>query len=403
MRAWQAALLVVVAGAIGLATGSRPIEIAALALVVVLAIGAVYRGLQVGDVRGVRRVNGDIVPWGGVLAQQITLTNHSRLSMTALRISDQSMLPEHPHGYVTSLKPRRTITWDVEIPCQRRGRYRLGPVEVHMSDPLGLFPVRRQLGAASSVLVLPRWVTLKRCALKLDGFMAGEALGRRRGESPPKVASVREYATGDGVSAIHWPATARMGQLMTKLFDPQVQTTLWLALDLDGELPGEVEELLVTAAASLGMYALHAANLRVGLVASGAVPAALPSERGKPHQYHMQEVLAEVHAGSAGALAEQLAKLDRQLGPGQVLVLMTSRGPAAWGSWIGRLSRRGVATRVVEVRQGVRGAGADPASPAADQAARWPVPVISLPAECADVSRERSLVGYLEGRDVTTA
>ncbi len=382
MRAWQATLLMVIAGVVGLATGGRAIEIAALALVLILAIGVIYRGLQVGDVHGTRRVSDDIVEWGGTLSQQITLTNQSRLSMPALRISDASTLPEHPHGYVTSLKPKRTITWDVEIPCRQRGRYRLGPVEVHMSDPLGLFPLRRQLGAASSVLVLPRWVALKRCALKLDGFMSGEAHGRRRGESPPAAVSVREYTPGDSVSAIHWPATARTGQLMTKLFDPQVQTTLWLALDLDGELPGDVQELLVTATTSLAIYALHEANLRVGLVASGMFPVTVPSERGKPHQYQLQEVLAEVRAGSA-ALSDQLAKLDRQFGPGQVVVLITAHGPAVWG-----------ATRIVEVRQ-----GATEPSRESIEAARWSVPAIYLPVELARVAQERTLVSYLEGRD----
>src|SRR5262249_43454102 len=160
----------------------------------------------------------------------------------------------------------RSVTWDVEIPCQQRGRYRLGPVETHMSDPLGLFPVSRLVGAASSILVLPRWVPLSRCALRLDGFLPGGARGRRRGECPPSFHSVREYAVGDNISAIHWPASARTGQLMTKLFDPEIQTTLWLALDLDGELPKEIEELLVTVVASLSVYGLHRANLRVGLL-----------------------------------------------------------------------------------------------------------------------------------------
>jgi hypothetical protein len=41
-----------------------------------------------------------------------------------------------------------------------------------------------------------------------------------------------------------------------------VQTTIWLALGLDGALPSEAEELLVTAATSLGMYALQQGALR---------------------------------------------------------------------------------------------------------------------------------------------
>ncbi|HEX5439956.1 MAG TPA: DUF58 domain-containing protein, partial [Ktedonobacterales bacterium] len=322
-----------------------------------------------------------IVSWGDSFAQRITLTNRARLAIPAIRVTDLSTLPDHPHGYVTSLPARRSVTWDVEIPCQQRGRYRLGPVETHMSDPLGLFPVSRLVGAATSVLVLPRWVPLNRCALRLDGFLPGEARGRRRGESPPSFYSVREYAVGDNIATIHWPASARSGQLMTKLFDPEIQTTLWLALDLDGSLSHDVEELLVTAAVSLGVYALHRANLRVGLLASGDVSVQLPSERGKPHQYRMQEVLAEVRAGDEVALNDLLTKLDRRLGPGQVVVLLTSRGPEAWGTALNRLARKGVAARVVNV---------------SDTSAGWAVPAISLSPTLADPAREAALIQQLE-------
>lgn len=386
MRAWQAGALFVIAGAIGLATGSRSLQIAGGALIAVLLIGFAYRRLMTSDVYSVRTVSDDIVPWGENFAQQITLTNTSRLRMPAVRIIDQSTLPEHPHGYVTSLGAKRSITWETDIPCETRGRYRLGPVESYMSDPLGLFPVRRSLGAASSILVLPRWVPLRQFALKLDGFMPGEARGRRRGESPPTVVSVREYANGDSVSSVHWPATARTGQLMTKLFDPQVQTTLWLALDLDGSVQKDAEELLVTATASVGTYALHQANLRVGLLASGAVPVRLAPERGKPHQYRVQEALAEVHPGSAETLADQLARMDRGLGPGQVIVLVTSRGPDVWDTWLARLNRRGVAARVIAVR---------------DEAARWPVQALNLPTLLAEPARERALITQLEVGDRT--
>jgi uncharacterized protein (DUF58 family) len=391
MRGWQALVLVLIAGTIGLATGSRAIEMAALALVALLLIGGGYRLLLTGDVGGVREVSDSIVSWGGTLSQKVTLTNRSRLTIPAIRITDQSTLPDHPHGYVTALRARRTIAWDIDIPCQTRGRYRLGPVEAHMSDPLGLFPVRRQVGAASSVLVLPRWVPLKRTALKLDGFMPGEARGKRRGESPPTVVSVREYSSGDSVSAIHWPASARAGQLMTKLFDPQIQTTLWLALDLDGDLPLAVEELLVTVTTSIAMYALQQANLRVGVVASGDVAIKAPSERGRPHQYRLQELLAEVRSGGETKLSDQLARLDAQLGPGQVVALVTSRGPEVWGTWLERLFRRGVATRVVRIQEG------DDES-VGDGEATWSSPSVRVPLSMGDPAQEDALISRLEGR-----
>src|SRR5271165_5359332 len=133
MRGWQTVVLALLAGTIGLATGSRPVEIAAVALAALLIIGIGYRILLVGDVAGTREISDSTISWGEVLTQKITLTNRARLAIPAIRITDQSTLPEHPRGYVTALQAKRTITWEIDIPCQMRGRYQLGPVEAHMS------------------------------------------------------------------------------------------------------------------------------------------------------------------------------------------------------------------------------------------------------------------------------
>lgn len=386
MRGWQAFTLAVLAGVLGLALGNRVALIAALALSAVLLIGGVYRFFSVGDVRSTRQMGDDIVMWGDDYAQQVTLTNHSILPIPAIRVVDQTTLPEHPGGYVTSLKARRSVTWDIAVPCRQRGRYQVGPIEATMSDPLGLFPVTRRIGAAASILVLPRWVPLTRSALKLDGFLPGEARGRMRGESPPTVTSVRDYSAGDSMASIHWPASARTGQLMTKLFDPEVQTSLWLALDLDGDLPADVEELLVTAATSLGMYSLQQAKLRVGLIASGQIPAVLGCERGKPQQYRLQETLAEVHAGQAATLLTQFGPLQQRLGPGHAVVLLTASGPEKWGAWLARQARQGVAVRIVQVV-------------AAEAAAvQWGLPTVTIPLALGDPAYQGELMQCLEGR-----
>ncbi|MEO7001759.1 MAG: DUF58 domain-containing protein, partial [Ktedonobacterales bacterium] len=365
----------------------------AVALVALLLIGLLYRVLLAADVGGQREMNDNVISWGGLLTQRMTLTNSSRLRAPTVRLTDASTLPEHPHGYVTSLRAHRSITWEIDITCFSRGRFRLGPVEATMSDPLGLFPVRRRIGETASVLVLPRWVPLRRTALKLDGFMPGEARSQRRGEAPPSVSSVRDYSAGDAMAAIHWPATARAGRLLTKQFDPEVQTTLWLALDLDssrdGELSKEVEELLVTATTSLGLYALGHAQLRVGLVASGAMPISLPSDRGMPQRYRLQEALAEAHAGDAVLLADALTTQDRQFGAGQVVALVTSRGPDVWQGWLSRQRQRGIAVRVVDVRSD--DVGADGA-----KSSRWSVSAITLPVELGAFSEEPRLIAALE-------
>lgn len=387
MRSWQALLLTGLALFFGLVTENHTVLIAALALGVIVLVGVAYRVFATGDVLGERAVSEDVVVWGDTFAQEITLKNQSWIGIPAIRVVDLSTLPDHPGGYVTSLGGGKTITWNVAVPCHQRGRYQIGPVEANLSDPLGLFPVTRRLGGMTSMLVLPRWVPLTRTGLQLDGFMPGEARGRRRGESPPTVTSIRDYTSGDPMSTIHWQASARTGHLMTKLFDPEVQTTLWFALDLDGEMPAETEELLVTATTSLAMYALQQANLRVGLVTSGEPAALIKAERGRPHQYRLQETLAEVHAGGTTPLAKHLAQLERRFGPGQALVLVTAREPETWGTWLAMLTRQGVSTRVIHVT-----------TDRAAMTASWPVPYIMLPQELNDLTQETMLIHYLEGR-----
>lgn len=386
MRVWQALVLAAVALLVGLGTGNHVATIAGLALIAVILVGAMYRLFSVGDVRSERHLSDDIVAWGGSFMQQITLTNHSWVPIPAIRVVDQTTLPDHPGGYVTNLKARRTVTWDVAMPCRQRGRYQIGPVEATMSDPLGLFPVTRRIGQTASILVLPRWVPLTRSALNLDGLVSGEARGRRRGETPPTVTGVRQYVAGDSVASIHWQASARTGQMMTKLFDPEVQTSLWLALDLDGPLAPDAEELLVTIGTSLAMYGLHQVNLRVGLIASGKVPVILAAERGKTQIYRLQEMLAEVHAGDDATLLKQAAALERRLGPGHSVVLLTAQRPAQLGMWVNMLTQQGVAARVVHVTTDE------------NDLAQWPVPSIHVPLAFADPAQETALVQCLEGR-----
>ncbi len=383
MRGWQATGAALIVGAVGLAQGNRIAEVIALALMASVLIALGYRLVLTGDVQTERQVPAQIVPWGDQLAQSLTLKNRARMRIPAIQVTDGATLPEHPAGYVASLGARKDITWSFRVTCRHRGRWRLGPVDVQMGDPFGIFPVRRRVGAVSSVLVLPRWVPLSRCGLKLDGFLLGEARGQRRGESPPAVTSVRPYAPGDSISAIHWRSSARSGQLVSKLFDPDVQTVLWLVLDLDGTVVPDAEELLVTATNSLALYALRQANLRVGLVASGATPIYVGADYGRGQQQHLQEVLAEAHAGTAISLSQQFGRLDRQIGPGQTVVLCTAQEPEAWHGWITRLARRGIALRVIHAADG------------ADRA--WSVPAIRLPLTLADPARQEELITLLEG------
>lgn len=392
MRGWQALPLGLALGALGLATRNAALVTCAAAFALLLAIGLWHRALLSGRIAGTRTLAVSVIPWGGALAESVTLSNASRLGVPAARVVDRATLPAHPSGYVAALPGKRSLTWDVTVPCRTRGRYTVGPIEVTTADPLALFPATRVVERGASVLVLPRWVLLGRSALPLDGTLPGDLRGRRSAEAPPEVAGVRGYQPGDAPARIHWAASARAGALLTKQFEPEAQTTLWLALDLDtsevagGALTADAEELLVTAACSLGMYALQRAHIAVAVLASGTAPASLLPERGRGQEKALQELLAEVRAGDAVRLTEHVAGHERHLGAGHVLVLLTARGPGHWAPWLDRLARRGVAARVVRVTSDAGAATHEV----------WEVPTLTLPVDLADPARHVELVARLE-------
>ena len=117
--------------------------------------------------------------------------------------------------------------------CLQRGRYRLGPLTLMSSDPLGLFPRERQLSATSIMLVYP-------ATLDLPGFMppmgmlpGGDAMRRRTHYITTNVSTVRDYVPGDSFNRIHWRSTARTGRMMVKEFELDPTADIWIVLDLD--------------------------------------------------------------------------------------------------------------------------------------------------------------------------
>ncbi len=59
----------------------------------------------------------------------------------------------------------------------------------------------------------------------------GQVIRRKSMDITPHAAGVREYVTGDPMKRIHWPTSARRGQLMVKEFEQDPQAEVWLFLD----------------------------------------------------------------------------------------------------------------------------------------------------------------------------
>jgi uncharacterized protein (DUF58 family) len=276
---------------------------------------------------------------GRVFEETLSLTNGSVFPKLWVEVRDESDLPgtwasaraiglsaldwsaaftgHRASAVAAGLGAHNMWLWTARTICSRRGRFRLGPASLIVSDPFGLFPLRRRVGGVREVVVLPPTVPLSSFPIPAGRLTGGEALRRRTYQVTPNAAGVREYAHGDSLSRIHWKSTARRGRLISKEFELDPMSDVWILLDgqrpmhfgesgpeeaLGGDragrqvrLPPSTEEYMVAAAASVALHVLGR-NRATGLLGYGESRMVVQPERGEAQLFRILEALAGFRA-----------------------------------------------------------------------------------------------------------
>ncbi len=165
------------------------------------------------------------------------------------------------------------VTRRYRMRCDTRGLHLFGPVRLKSSDPFGWLETEVKLPAAQALLVYPLIAPLETLGLSSVHPFGEYASERRLLEDPLRTVGVRDYLPGDDPRRIHWKASAHAGALRSKLYEPGSMRRLLLLLDAwnyTDESKGidtELQELTITTAASLGVWALEE-GYQVGLLAN---------------------------------------------------------------------------------------------------------------------------------------
>jgi uncharacterized protein (DUF58 family) len=354
MRIWQLIGITAVLGLSAAATGWKPLFVLTYALLAALILSSLWMALTLQGIAFSRTTPVTRAQVGERLDERLALENRSWFPKLWVQVSDDSTLPGHSAGYVSSLGAHKRITWRARTLCRQRGRYQLGPVSATTGDPLGLFRHTLPLATSFPLLVLPRVVPLERFSL-YRGTLPGRGRGSERSlQTATNVVTVRKYVPGDPLTHIHWRSTAHAGQFMVKEFDldPTVDVTLLLDLDPTSQAgigDDSTEEYGVTIAASLAVYLLRARQVAVGLVIAGVPEAALPLDRGERQVDRMLELLAVAHPTLPQPLSEALAQESLRLARQSVVIVIAASTDLEWPESMRDLLRRGVRPLVVSL------------------------------------------------------
>ena len=214
----------------------------------------------------IRVNNGGKLPIAWVLVEEMLPTdflykNPRKLSVKGGRIR------------VLFLSPGQTKPIKYKITFEGRGYFPIGPTVAETGDVFGLHRRHRLLSGPVYVMVYPKVLPLPKYDFASERPIGEVRLANRLFEDPTRTAGVRPYQLGDPLQRVHWGATARTGQLHSRVYEPTslVGATILVDFHTDGYPKrggADRAELAVTTACSLA-YAVTALNQQIGFASNG--------------------------------------------------------------------------------------------------------------------------------------
>lgn len=310
------------------------------------------------------------------VGSEVRVSNRKWLPLVWLRISDrwptavgpednEVLLASHRpdlgfYNMVLSMRGYAQTIRAHPLLFRKRGIYSIGPASAASGDPFGLFlNENEELAPVERVTVFPSMRRLGDLGLKPDDPFGEHASARPLFEDISLPMGVRDYRPEDGFRRIHWPATARIGELQTKLFQPIRGLDLIVCLNAstfehhwEGTDPVLLEALISTAASIV--YEAFESGYRVGLLSNGSIAHSgqafrIAPARSRNHLPHLLESLAGLTPLVTAPFERYLLDQAPRLEYGSILVLVSVVTPAVLLEALLRLHSRNRKTMLISL------------------------------------------------------
>ena len=359
----------------GLVTGTLLVTALGFALLLVVAVAALWTRWSLRRLRYERYLPEDRAFTGDRLPVTLRITNRKALPLSWLEARDSfpaEMIEDdddftRPHAGVeavaldwrTSTAAYERVSRDISLSCPARGVYRLGPARLRSGDPFGLFTDERTDDARARVIVYPRTIDLGDLRLPSRRPLGETPRGLPIYEDPSRIAGLRDYRPGDSLRRIDWNATARTGKMQSRVYEPTSSQQVLVCLNTQTVVPawaGSITSQLEHAISVAASIANDAFDRRygVGLLANSSAPDADRSVRILPGRRAEQfvrvlEALAVITPFVLEPLAAMLDREEHRLPAGTTLAVVTSLMTDDLAATLLRLRRRGHQVVVLSV------------------------------------------------------
>ncbi len=238
----------------------------------------------------------DEYSYGDMIEVEITVIRKSAFPLVYLIVEDQ--VPERfltqfnlNHKFIFFPLWKQEFQFSYTIPSAIRGEHDFNNVILKTGDILGFYTKETRISCFNRLLVFPHYERITYKQLEAVYEEGQNSSPVRNYNEAAIVSGIREYSPGDRMSWIHWKATARKNEIMTKEFEERKSQDVVLILNQDFS---PVFEEMVSVTASLA-HAILQKGVGVAYVGTNDWKAGLHVGRGEQHKKRILYSLAKVN------------------------------------------------------------------------------------------------------------
>ena len=366
--------LLLLIGGVGTLVSGSPVYVRFLYLGLLLILAAwLWTRVSLRRLTAQRQARALRASLGDVFEEHYEIHNQGRLPCLWVEVGNRAEMPGAAGSrLLTNIGGRQKRTYAARTWLVRRGGFSLGPTVLTAGDPFGLFQAQRTFPAEETLVVLPQIHPLTSFYQPPGLLPGGKVIQRKSLDITPHAAGVREYVPGDPMKRIHWPTSARRGQMMVKEFEQDPQAEVWIYLDAqdrpqaekryelpleqaDGWLfgrkpkyvmPPSTFEYAASIAASLAHYFLEQRRA-VGFAAVSQTQTIIQPDRSDRQEDKILETLAFLEPRGKTPLANLVQSQAATLPQGSSVILITPTTRNELVVSVDSLQRRGLRPLVI--------------------------------------------------------
>lgn len=147
-------------------------------------------------------------------------------------LKDKSIIESADRITEYSLLPNESDKHETRIKCNYRGEYYVGVDSVEVTDFLYLFTITYPMSSKLKAFVLPRVVPIEQLGIAPPQTDVKNPLRFSNNAEEELDTEIRKYYPGDSRKRIHWKASARMRELISRKYQhiPKAQIAIFMDL-----------------------------------------------------------------------------------------------------------------------------------------------------------------------------